>query len=116
MSTVPDLLALAEGWLYCERAENVECQGRKVVAREAYCVQHGSLGWPCEEAVRVAALIEARDREIRADECEKAAALVRARVTADNADIGPNGRALERRAIAKALRERAAQHRGDTND
>ena len=66
---------------------------------------------------RVAALIEARDREIRADECEQAAALVRARVTADNANLGPNGRSLERRAIAKALRERATQHRteGDTN-
>ncbi len=79
------------------------------------CIEHGGPTWPCPEATHLAALIEARDREIRADECEKAAALVRARVAADNADIGPNGRALERRAIAKALRERATQHRGDTN-
>ena len=81
------------------------------------CIEHGGPTWPCPEATRLAALIEARDREIRADECEQAAALVRARVTADNANLGPNGRSLERRAIAKALRERATQHRteGDTN-
>lgn len=81
------------------------------------CIEHGGPTWPCPEATHLAALIEARDREIRADECEKAAAFVRARVTAHVADIGPNGRALERRAIAKALRERATQHRteGDTN-
>ena len=80
------------------------------------CIEHGGPTWPCDEATRVAALIEARDREIRADECEQAAALVRARVTADNANLGPNGRVLERRAITRALRHRAARHRGDTND
>ncbi len=67
------------------------------------CIEHGGPTWPCDEATRVAALIEARDREIRADECEKAAALVRARVTVGPAHVGPNGRVLER----------AAQHRGD---
>ena len=95
-------------------------RGPETVRRdEPVCAVHGASNyplWPCGEAVHVAALIEARDAQIRADECEQAAATVRARVTADNADIGPNGRALERRAIVKALRHRAAQHRGDTND
>ncbi len=71
------------------------------------CISHKSADQPCPEATRLATLIEERDRAIRADECEQAAAMVRARVTADNADIGPNGRALER--------HRAARHRGDTN-
>ncbi|MBK7509864.1 MAG: hypothetical protein IPI16_17775 [Comamonadaceae bacterium] len=61
-------------------------------------------------------LIEALDRAIRADECDQIAAMVRARTTADNANVGPNGRVLERRAITRALRHRAARHRGDTND
>ena len=99
----PDPLTFAQEALGCERSGDA-------------CVDHPYSGeWPCAWATHLATLIDARDREIRADECEKAAALVRARVAADNADIGPNGRALERRAIAKALRERATQHRGDTN-
>jgi len=67
------------------------------------CIEHGGPTWPCFAATRLAALIEARDAQIRADECEKAAALVRARVTVGPAHVGPNGRVLER----------AAQHRGD---
>ena len=80
------------------------------------CIEHGGPTWPCPEATHLAALIEARDREIRADECDQIAAMVRARTTADNANVGPNGRVLERRAITRALRHRAARHRGDTND
>ncbi len=99
----PDPLTFAQEALGCRR-----------FASYGPCATHGD-AWPCFAAEALAALIEARDAQIRADECEKAAALVRARVAADNADIGPNGRALERRAIAKALRERATQHRGDTN-
>lgn len=108
---IPDPLTFAHAALGCARTP------RRSVEPLGYCRTHDSCHWPCPEAVRVAALIEARDREIRADECEQAAALVRARVTADNANLGPNGRSLERRAIAKALRERATQHRteGDTN-
>lgn len=91
-------------------------RGPETVRRdEPVCAVHGASNyplWPCGEAVHVAALIEARDAQIRADECEQAAATVRARVTADNADIGPiarRERALERRAIVKALRHRAAE-------
>lgn len=40
------------------------------------CIEHGGPTWPCPEATRLAALIEARDAQIRADECEQAAALV----------------------------------------
>ena len=90
-----------------------EALGCREFADYDTCIEHGGEGWPCRDALRVADLIKARDREIRADECEQVAALVRARVTADHADIGPNVRALERRAITRALRERAAQHRGD---
>ena len=80
------------------------------------CIEHGGPTWPCPEATHLAALIKARDRAIRADECDQIAAMVRARTTADNANVGPNGRVLERRAITRALRHRAARHRGDTND
>ena len=58
---IPDPLTFAEALLYCE-------QGEMAGSGEACCVEHGVYGWPCEEAVRVAALIEARGREIRADE------------------------------------------------
>jgi hypothetical protein len=104
---IPDPLTFAQQALGCRFASQLG----------PMCATHAADSWPCPEATRLAALIEARDAQIRADECEQAAALVRARVTADNANLGPNGRSLERRAIAKALRERATQHRteGDTN-
>ena len=35
---------------------------------EPWCLKHNSARWPCPEAIALAALIEARGREIRADE------------------------------------------------
>ena len=70
------------------------------------CIEHGGPTWPCPEAVRVAALIETRDRAIRADECEKAA-------TEWLATEPQRSTYAHVRFFAKALRERAAQHRGD---
>lgn len=90
---IPDPLTFAQQALGCRFASQLG----------PMCATHAADSWPCPEATRLAALIEARDREIRADECEKAAALVRARVTVGPAHVGPNGRVLER----------AAQHRGD---
>jgi len=66
------------------------------------CIEHGGPTWPCDEATRVAALIEARDREIRADECEQAAE-----------SLGDLIIRFAPRTIAGALRARATQHRGD---
>ena len=59
---------------------------------------------PNPQCVALAALIEARDREVRADECEQAAESL-----GDLIRFAP-------RTIAGALRARATQHRGDTND
>ncbi len=70
------------------------------------CIEHGGPTWPCPEATRLAALIEARDREIRADECEKAAAMIHTLITREPIYDLDN-------AIAGALRARATQHRGD---
>ena len=133
----PDPLTFAEALLYCE-------QGEMAGSGEACCVEHGVYGWPCEEAVRVAALIEGRDHEIRADECEQIAKAVwAARAERYPLDVFPKpppeaylaahealqaqGFTLDamsadmlRRsyaALAKDADERAAQHReGDTND
>ena len=102
---IPDPLTFAQEALRCREFADYDT-----------CIEHGGEGWPCRDALRVADLIKARDRAIRADECDQIAAMVRARTTADNANVGPNGRVLERRAITRALRHRAAQHRGDTND
>lgn len=96
---IPDPLTFAHRWQRCGCAESPEAERG-----------------PNPQCVALAALIEARGREIRADECDQIAAMVRARTTADNANVGPNGRVLERRAITRALRHRAARHRGDTND
>ena len=103
---IPDPLTFAQQALGCRFASQLG----------PMCATHAADSWPCPEATRLAALIEARDREICADECDQIAAMVRARTTADNANVGPNGRVLERRAITRALRHRAARHRGDTND
>lgn len=75
--------------------------------REHTGIEHGGPTWPCLTADALAALIEARDAQIRADECEQAAALVRARVTADKAER----RAAERRAWAVWDRKRRARRK-----
>ena len=72
---------------------------------EPWCLKHNSARWPCPEATRLAALIEARDAQIRADECEQAAE-----------SLGDLIIRFAPRTIAGALRARATQHRGDTND
>jgi hypothetical protein len=107
----------------------------------AICVEHPSAGERfCPEATRLAALIEARDREIRADECEEIAKAVwAARAERYPLDVFPKpppeayhaahealqaqGFTLDamsadmfRRsyaALAKDADERATQHRGD---
>ena len=69
----------------------------------AICVEHPSAGERfCPEATRLAALIEARDAQIRADECEQAAE-----------SLGDLIIRFAPRTIAGALRARATQHRGD---
>lgn len=107
---------------------------------EPWCLKHNSARWPCPEATHLAALIEARDREIRADECEEIAKAVwAARAERYPLDVFPKpppeayhaahealqaqGFTLDamsadmfRRsyaAIAKDADERATQHRGD---
>lgn len=107
---------------------------------EPWCLKHNSARWPCPEATRLAALIEARDREIRADECEEIAKAVwAARAERYPLDVFPKpppeayhaahealqaqGFTLDamsadmfRRsyaALAKDADERATQHRGD---
>lgn len=133
---IPDPLTFAHAALGCARTP------RRSVEPLGYCRTHDSCHWPCPEAVRVAALIEARDREIRADECEEIAKAVwAARAERYPLDVFPKppleayhaahealqaqGFTLDamsadmfRRsyaAIAKDADERATQHRGDTN-
>ena len=93
---IPDPLTFAHAALGCARTP------RRSVEPLGYCRTHDSCHWPCPEAVRVAALIEARDREIRADECEQAAE-----------SLGDLIIRFAPRTIAGALRARATQHRGD---
>ena len=60
----PDPLTFAQEALGCRR-----------FASWGPCATHGD-AWPCFTADALAALIEARDREIRADECEEIAKAV----------------------------------------
>ncbi len=50
-----------------------EALGCREFADYDTCIEHGGEGWPCEEAVRVAALIEERDRAIRAATLDESA-------------------------------------------
>ena len=92
---IPDPLTFAQQALGCRFASQLG----------PMCATHAADSWPCPEATRLAALIEARDREIRADECEEAAE-----------SLGDLIIRFAPRTIAGALRARATQHRGDTND
>ena len=92
---IPDPLTFAQQALGCRFASQLG----------PMCATHAADSWPCPEATRLAALIEARDREIRADECEQAAE-----------SLGDLIIRFAPRTIAGALRARATQHRGDTND
>lgn len=131
---IPDPLTLAQQALGCK-------QGHVDVLGPAYCRTHfKDWGWPCPDAVALAAFIEARDREIRADECEEIAKAVwAARAERYPLDVFPKppleayhaahealqaqGFTLDamsadmfRRsyaALAKDADERATQHRGD---
>ena len=91
---IPDPLTFAQQALGCRFASQLG----------PMCATHAADSWPCPEATRLAALIEARDREIRADECEEAAE-----------SLGDLIIRFAPRTIAGALRARATQHRGDTN-
>lgn len=51
----------------------------------------------------------------RVDELEIVAKLISQRTNAGNADIGPDGRSKERKAIVRLLRERAAIYRKEFN-
>ena len=84
----PDPLTFAHRWQRCGCAESPEAERG-----------------PNPQCVALAALIEARGREIRADECEQAAE-----------SLGDLIIRFAPRTIAGALRARATQHRGDTND
>ena len=102
-----DPLTFAQEALGCARTP------RRSVEPLGYCRTHDSCHWPCPEAVRVAALIEARDREVRAD--AQAAALDEVAEEISVPLVLGNGFRLvgsdwlhDR---AKALRERATQHR-----
>jgi len=97
---IPDPLTFAHAALGCARTP------RRSVEPLGYCRTHDSCHWPCPEATRLAALIEARDAQIRADECEKAAAMIHTLITREPIYDLDN-------AIAGALRARATQHRGD---
>ena len=55
---IPDPLTFAQQALGCRFASQLG----------PMCATHAADSWPCPEATRLAALIEARDREIRADE------------------------------------------------
>ena len=92
---IPDPLTFAQQALGCRFASQLG----------PMYATHAADSWPCPEATRLAALIEARDREIRADECEEAAE-----------SLGDLIIRFAPRTIAGALRARAARHRGDTND
>lgn len=56
-----------------------EALGCRVLARWAEfadydtCIEHGGEGWPCRDALRVADLIEERDRAIRAATLDESA-------------------------------------------
>ena len=116
-----------------------EALGCRRFASWGQCATHGD-AWPCFTADALAALIEARDREILADECEEIAKAVwAARAERYPLDVFPKpppeayhaahealqaqGFTLDamsadmfRRsyaAIAKDADERATQHRGD---
>lgn len=130
---IPDPLTFAQQALGCRFASQLG----------PMCATHAADSWPCPEATRLAALIEARGREIRADECEEIAKAVwAARAERYPLDVFPKpppeaylaahealqaqGFTLDamsadmlRRsyaALAKDADERATQHReGDTN-
>ena len=50
-----------------------EALGCREFADYDTCIEHGGEGWPCRDALRVADLIKARDRAIRAAALEEAA-------------------------------------------
>lgn len=47
-----------------------ETLGCRKATWSSYCGVHLVDSWPCSKALALAALIEARDREVRADECD----------------------------------------------
>lgn len=88
-STIPDPLTFAQQWLGCRCAEVEPESGRG----------------PCLQEQRLADIINARDAQIRADECEATATewLTTEPARSTYAHV---------RFFAEALRERATQHRG----
>lgn len=50
-----------------------EALGCREFADYDTCIEHGGEGWPCRDALRVAALIEERDRAIRAATLDESA-------------------------------------------
>ena len=103
-----------------EAAEMLGCESWFRGQTRIVCETHGDVDWPCPVAVDLAAHIEDRDQQVRADECENIATAsdltlseMRAKKWRQPDQQWAEGCVDANEEFGRRMRERAAKHRQD---